>query len=742
MPQSPGSREAAQLLLRPVPTGMLSPTGSWWRSVPSPPGSPGASASPRRWWHRRWPAPAPQRYAEVDEAESIGTDELGSHPGFRRRRPPCSANESRAHLGGPPVQPILRRDDLTQQLIEERKRREVEVLIDLLSAFEEAKKRPAEPAPAAPLTPKVASPRPRKPVTFRAGSGSDHGRGSPQHRGSVSPQHRPSCAHRHSTATSTHRSLAEVASAFGSGKLSRRATELPAPPMGTRRWGALTSALQLGRDVPMPDTKLTWPLVPWDAQKLRTDARWALCRFFQSEGWCRRGVRCTFLHSTHPARENFRRMMMKVRARVQWAHGIPLAAVMDFSMRNKFPPPEPFEWSDNQLAQLPVWCIEMPRTHDTCGGIHPAADIEQFVSNLAAEIKKWPQVVSFELRKCPLPPPALRHVTNALRVCTELRKLRLVFCDLDCHSAEALADFVEGHESLEELELDFNNIGAKGVDHICRAAEACWHLRKLSLHGNPAGDEGGSCIGRFLQTSGGSRLANLELSFTMMGDLGLTALSRGLRNARSLTTLSIDGIHPSMVGCLALFEVLKRNTTLMQLSLRFNRATTERFVDNCEELLRRNHAIREKTELAQQRERAREVRLASFRARQRNCAGRKLSAVSERDSARVRMQVNIAGMGANASAEGVEVTALPPRAPEEPLATLVPFPSNSARRAAQLARRAASTAVAAPTLVFPGAADRRGSSGSVTSTTSGTLRPMAPQRPATYGRSLRRHIRS
>eukprot|EP00756_Hemistasia_phaeocysticola_P057554 Hpha_TRINITY_DN34152_c0_g1::TRINITY_DN34152_c0_g1_i2::g.75928::m.75928 len=573
-----------------------------------PPGSPEAENkvpfNSAQWWSGRWPGvDAPVYTSEVGEVESLTTEDRGRRPEFPSHRPPCSAKESRAKPAGPPTAPILRRDDLTKKLVLERRRREVQVLLELLVKTEETRveremsysptyQRQQTTLSAQHTT--VLTPRQQTlsvaPLLISPRQVSEF----PATRvGAVLPARLDeeeltrSMSHMTASTSSPTVRTPERPGMRGKGPMS------PGGRARETRCGMLATAMVQTREVTLPDTRLMWPLVPMDPVRVRLDVKFALCRFFSAEGWCRRGVRCSALHSTNPVKENFRRMIMKVRARVAWARGSSLNALMSVAIAI-IPLPNPFEWPDPQMRRMPEWIIQLPHTQDTKGGLRPSTQWLQFFSDLTAELmKNGRHLLGFELRKCPLPTNCMHRLLACLRKCSHLRRLRLAFADLDDMSAELLSEFLDHHGTLETLELHYNNIGSKGVAAMCRGAANCRSIRHLSLHGNPIGDEGGAVLGQFLsQASGASRLRSLEISSTMMGDTGIVAISRGLRESRSLTKLSIDGTFPTMVGCLSLFESLKKNTSLLELSQRFNRATTDRFVENCKELLLRNKILK------------------------------------------------------------------------------------------------------------------------------------------------------
>ena len=360
--------------------------------------------------------------------------------------------------------------------------------------------------------------------------------------------------------------------------------------------GRLERAIQKGKLPPLIDTTGYYPLVPVEVD--RADPTFALCAYTRSVAMCPRGYKCPFVHSTNRHRENFRRAILKIHTRVAWA--------ITFTVPT-FPPREQIfdvpnsvtkhRWEDEQMRFMPQWTVERPTR----------ADPGSFCLGVALELRRTGRLVKrLELRRCALSSFTGTQLTSSLFTCVYLRELCLSYCDLTDITIGFVSEFIDSHPTLLNLELPFNNIGPEGVARLCEGIAACSSLRSLSLHGNPVGDQGAVYLSRLLMSH---TLRNLNLSSTMLADEGWGVIARTLSSNKSLTILNLDGTTPSLTGCLHLFHSLKLNTTLVDISLRYIKATTRCYLENLADVMEKNAQKRKKALTNQFRMMGRERKL-------------------------------------------------------------------------------------------------------------------------------------
>jgi len=159
--------------------------------------------------------------------------------------------------------------------------------------------------------------------------------------------------------------------------------------------------------------------------------------------------------------------------------------------------------------------------------------------------------------------------------CTELfvileNNTTLTYLDLDSNQigakgAEALAKALHGNTTLMELNLDSNQIGAKGAEALAKALHGNTTLTELNLALNKIGDSGAAALAKALHSN--TTLTNLGLSLNKIGDEGAAALAEGLHGNTALTELDLAYNQIEVDGAAALANGLHGNTTLTKLFL-------------------------------------------------------------------------------------------------------------------------------------------------------------------------------
>ena len=146
---------------------------------------------------------------------------------------------------------------------------------------------------------------------------------------------------------------------------------------------------------------------------------------------------------------------------------------------------------------------------------------------------------------------------------TELKKnpnyLKLSYLNISSEDSKAIAELLLQNTSIQYLDLTCNNLGDKGAQYISNSLKLNKTLEYLNLCCNNIGDEGGKSIARSLHESVGnnSTLKHLDLSMNKLGDETAFIFS----------------------------EVLEKNSSLVTLSLRSNKFSSQEGVNSCLKIL-------------------------------------------------------------------------------------------------------------------------------------------------------------
>lgn len=126
------------------------------------------------------------------------------------------------------------------------------------------------------------------------------------------------------------------------------------------------------------------------------------------------------------------------------------------------------------------------------------------------------------------------------------------------------------NNTLEELDLDNNQVGDKEVKLICDVLlKGNNILKKLLLGENQIGDKGAQYIFEALKEN--KTLKELYLFRNKIGDNGLNYVSEALKDNNTLEKLILGGNQIGDNGAKYIFEALKGNKTLKELNLSRNK---------------------------------------------------------------------------------------------------------------------------------------------------------------------------
>jgi hypothetical protein len=133
--------------------------------------------------------------------------------------------------------------------------------------------------------------------------------------------------------------------------------------------------------------------------------------------------------------------------------------------------------------------------------------------------------------------------------------------DLGC---VMLANALAHHKAIEVLELSFNSISSKSVEHMINSLWSYTSLQILSLDNNKVGDEGARLLARVLPTL---LLEELNVGFNEIGNEGVTELIKAVVSNSTLRVLMLSGNAITTEGAREVAFMLSHNTELQTLYL-------------------------------------------------------------------------------------------------------------------------------------------------------------------------------
>ncbi|ORC83725.1 leucine richcontaining 34 [Trypanosoma theileri] len=157
--------------------------------------------------------------------------------------------------------------------------------------------------------------------------------------------------------------------------------------------------------------------------------------------------------------------------------------------------------------------------------------------------------------------------------------LHLAYNEISVRGAKVLADALQqGFNSLQFLDLSYNNLNAEAVNAITAGIESHQMLGTLLLRGNPIGGGCGDSMRNLLLNT--STLTTLDLSSTDQDMKSIVQISRGLLRNTTLTSLNLgrplmDNPDDVAYSIHHLTLALKENRTLQSLDLNHFSITDE-----------------------------------------------------------------------------------------------------------------------------------------------------------------------
>ena len=119
--------------------------------------------------------------------------------------------------------------------------------------------------------------------------------------------------------------------------------------------------------------------------------------------------------------------------------------------------------------------------------------------------------------------------------------------------------------NLRELDLGDTRMGDQGITKVARLLVNNTSLKTLNLNSNPAITlDGWKKLAKGLSRNMG--LENLSLDFNNIGDGGIVNLAAGLKHNTTLKTLELEDTGLTKKGAIQLLALVKANTTLRDIT--------------------------------------------------------------------------------------------------------------------------------------------------------------------------------
>jgi NLR family CARD domain-containing protein 3 len=162
---------------------------------------------------------------------------------------------------------------------------------------------------------------------------------------------------------------------------------------------------------------------------------------------------------------------------------------------------------------------------------------------------------------------ALKH-HSSLQILWKVLPHKVLGIDVAHGLWEAHNEAWRTSSKLQQLELNMNNIGDKGVAALAGALKTNSTLKGLWLARNNIGVEGATAMAEALTCN--SKLQGLwflSLSHNIIRDKGAKVLAKALKRNSTLQELNLDDNNIGKEGAKSLVDALKHNSTLRELDL-------------------------------------------------------------------------------------------------------------------------------------------------------------------------------
>jgi Ran GTPase-activating protein (RanGAP) involved in mRNA processing and transport len=188
---------------------------------------------------------------------------------------------------------------------------------------------------------------------------------------------------------------------------------------------------------------------------------------------------------------------------------------------------------------------------------------------IAKLLKVHPRLQEVRLVDSQLIGDSLGPICQGLKMNRSIQRLYLVNNEIRADQAGHLADLLQGSSCLRELYLCENELGDEGVKTLTDGVLGSTSLHTLDLRSNDITPNSALSLQGMVVSS--QFLVKLNLGSNELGNLGATALARGLQHPSCVLQkldLSENGIDKA--GTFALASMLRTNRDLEELNLGFN----------------------------------------------------------------------------------------------------------------------------------------------------------------------------
>ncbi|GFO02011.1 nucleotide-binding oligomerization domain-containing protein 2 [Plakobranchus ocellatus] len=241
----------------------------------------------------------------------------------------------------------------------------------------------------------------------------------------------------------------------------------------------------------------------------------------------------------------------------------------------------------------------------------------------AEHISSHRQISQVNLVNCGLDDDDLQKVVEALKLSdSNPVLLNLSLNPLTSACVDYILDLLDTKPSIEAILLQGTRLGDAGVEHLIdgllgqhqqkkeertESGEPLKELRELDLSDCKIGDDGAKAVARLVRSdmevdtltlssnqavtehgwtalgdalSHNTTLETLTLDHNLLGDPGIRAVASGLQRNTSVTALDLNGVGITLTGGQVLLELLKQNTTLLEITLVGNSRLDKATLDN------------------------------------------------------------------------------------------------------------------------------------------------------------------
>ncbi|CAF1217272.1 unnamed protein product [Rotaria magnacalcarata] len=187
------------------------------------------------------------------------------------------------------------------------------------------------------------------------------------------------------------------------------------------------------------------------------------------------------------------------------------------------------------------------------------------------------------------------QLVEAFEQCKTLRELDLShnFFGEDC--GKVLGTYISGNDSLESIDLSWNNIRGRGAIDVANGIKENVRLKRCNIEMNGFGPEGGQILGACIKQNGA--LEEFNISGNRLNTSNAFAIALGLLSNDSLQILKIADNQINSDGALAIFLCIKANESSLLREVDFSHTVvTQETADICEDIVKlKNDKFRYRT---------------------------------------------------------------------------------------------------------------------------------------------------